>query len=275
MSVNFDVVMDTDDYSVDMNSGLDTLKGASEATRQIAETLLTEHVPKRLTTESKVRTRLKKSFKGSYGQIFSLEIEDDELKKRFRKIGKAPFTELMSYFINEALYQDCDELSDKAKKTLNGLDERLQKELVEQLRKSSLDHLHTVSTNFNQDVKLRYRENQNNQTTIVKVDRESRGTLVPRTDKSKVEIIASITRLNINTGNGRLLIQGQNETVAFGFPSLYKDVKYAAKKKFSTNLDSNNARPRDEWETLKLRAHTQKTNNGRIIKYLIEGFSDD
>ncbi|MEM8013591.1 hypothetical protein Q4R53_15130, partial [Morganella morganii] len=80
----------------------------------------------------------------------------------------------------------------------------------------------------------------------------------------------SITRLNINTGNGRLLIKGQNDTVAFGFPARYEDVKKTAKKQFSANLDNNNGISRDEWKTLSLKAHTQKTNDGRIIKYLIE-----
>jgi hypothetical protein len=275
MFINFDVVIDTEDYSVDMNSGLDTLKGASETTRQIAETLLNEHVPKRLSNESKVKTRLRKSFKGSYGQIYSLEIVGEELEKRFRKIGKAPFTELMSYFINEALYQESPKLSVKAQKTLVNLGEKLERELIEQLRRSSLDHLHSASTNFNKDVKLRYRQSKEKQTTIANIDRESHATLVPKTDRTKIEIIASITRLNINTGNGRLLIKGQENTVAFGFVSKYKDVKRVAKKEFSTNLDTNNVMPRDEWQTLKLRAYTQKTTGGRVIKYLIEGILDD
>ncbi|EMH1212147.1 hypothetical protein KDV25_16405 [Morganella morganii] len=269
MCINFDIVIDSHDYSVDMNSGLETLKGASEATRQIASTLLNEHVPKRLTSDNKVRTKLKKTFEGSFGQIFSLEIECEDLKRRFKRIGRDVFSELMSYFIHEALYRETPTLSNKADEILNNLTEKLQNELIDQLRLSSLSRLHNVSINFNKDVKIRYRNNKENK-VLISVNRDSYSTLKPKTDKTKVNIIASITRLNINTGNGRLLIKGQSDTVAFGFPARYEDVKKTAKKQFSANLDNNNGISRDEWKTLSLKAHTQKTNDGRIIKYLIE-----
>ncbi|ELN6883740.1 hypothetical protein ACSTKO_08860 [Vibrio parahaemolyticus] len=276
MSISFDVVIASDDYSVDMNSGLDTLKGASEATRQIATTILEERVPERLSSESKVRTNLKKSFKGSFGQQFSIDIYDVDVQKRLNKIGKKAFVELISYFINEALYQESLELSPKAKKVLKDLGVKLEEKLIKQLQRSSLDHLHTVSNNFNQDVKLRYRQSRDKQTTLAKVDRATHATLKPRTDRTKRDITASITRLNINTGNGRLQIQGADETVAFGFPvtKKYLELKVAAKTPFSENLHTNNSRPREEWETLQLRVHTQTTSTGRVIKYIIEGIVD-
>lgn len=118
MSINFDVVIDSDDYSVDMNSGLETLRGASEASRQIATTILEEKVPQKLLCENKVRTSLRKSFRGSFGQQFSLEFYDEDIKRRFKRIGKKAFSELMSYFINEALYQESLPLSEKAEKFL-------------------------------------------------------------------------------------------------------------------------------------------------------------
>ncbi|MGR5540707.1 hypothetical protein ACPV5V_19235 [Vibrio campbellii] len=277
MSVNFDVVMASDGYSVDMNSGLDTLKGASEATRQIATTILEERVPERLSSESKVRTNLKKSFKGSFGQQFSIDIYDVDVQKRFNKVGKKAFVELISYFINEALYQESLELSPKAKKVLKDLGVELEEKLIKQLQKSSLEHLHTVSNNFNQDVKLRYRQSREKQTTLAKVDRSTHATLQPRTDKTKRNITASITRLNINTGNGRLQIQGADETIAFGFPATkrYLELKVAAKTPFSENLHTNNSKPREEWEALQLIVHTQTTSTGRIIKYIVEGIIDD
>lgn len=276
MSINFDVVIASEDYSVDMNSGLDTLKGASEATRQIATTVLEGRVPERLSSESKVRTNLKKSFKGSFGQQFSVDIYDLDIKKRFNKIGKQAFVELISYFINEALYQESLELSPKAKSVLGDLGTEIEERLIKQLQKSSLDHLHTVSNNFNQDVKLRYRQSREQQTILAKVDRTTHATLQPRTDKTQRNITASITRLNINTGNGRLQIQGADETVAFGFPATrrYLELKAASKTPFSENLHTNNGKPREKWETLQLRVHTQTTNTGRVIKYIIEGIID-
>lgn len=276
MSLNFDVVIASDDYSVDMNSGLDTLKGASEATRQIATTILEQRVPERLSSESKVRTNLKKTFKGSFGQKFSIDIYDVDVQKRFNKIGKKAFVELISYFINEALYQESLELSQGAQKVLKGLGIELEERLIKQLQRSSLEHLHSVSNNFNQDVKLRYRQSREKQTILAKVDHATYATLLPRTDKTKRNITASITRLNINTGNGRLQIQGADETVAFGFPATnkYLELKVASRTPFSENLHTNNGKLRDEWETLQLLVHTQTTNTGRVIKYIIENIID-
>ncbi|MEQ5092488.1 hypothetical protein ABN224_21135 [Providencia rettgeri] len=275
MCINFDIVIDSEDYSVDMNSGLETLKGASEATRQIATTLLTGQVPKKLTSTNKIRTKLRKTFKGSFGQEYSLEIECSALKKTYEDIGENVFSELVGYFINEALYKESNKLSNKANNMISDLGEECHDELIEQLRKSSLERLHTISKNFKKNVKLRYRESDHKQATLADINKDSYLSLVPVINRGKVDIVASITRLNINTGNGRLLIPGQNETVAFGFPSSYKDVKQAAKKKFSENLDSNNGIHSDKWKTLRLIAHTLRTKDGRIIKYLIEGILGD
>ncbi|WP_139459637.1 hypothetical protein [Aeromonas veronii] len=276
MSINFDVVIESDDYSVDMNSGLETFRGASEASRQIATTILEEKVPQKLLCENKVRTSLKRSFKGSFGQQFSLEFYDDDIKSRFKRIGKKAFAELISYFINEALYQESLNLSPKAERILKNLGPELEEGLIKQLQKSSLDHLHSISNNFNRSVKIRFRETNTNQTNLVNINRATYATLRPKTDKTKLNITASITRLNINTGNGRLLIKGEKDTVAFGFPAQkkYRELQLAAKQKFSDNLHSNNGKPNEEWLTLKLVAHAQKTNSGEIIKYLIEGFGD-
>ncbi|MCL1092872.1 hypothetical protein [Shewanella kaireitica] len=278
MGINFDVLIDSDDYSVDMNTGLETLKGASEVTRKIAGTLLTEHVPKNLTNENKVRTKLKKSFKGSFGQTFTLEIEDLELKKRFNKIGKEPFAELVSYFIHEALYLESAELSKKAQKTLDNLGDILEEKLTEELRVSSLAHLHSVATSFNQEVKLRFRQSRAEQIILAELDRTSSATLKSKTDTKEIRIEASITRLNINTGNGRLQLFDAGETVAFGFPAQvkFREQNRSLKQKFSDNLHINNGlKNRDDWKTLKLKAYTKKTNNNRIIKYLIIGIIDD
>lgn len=72
MTLNLDLVIETEEDSIDMKAGLESMQGVSDAVRCIAESVLTEKVPKRHTSKSKVRTSLKKSFKGSYGHIFSL-----------------------------------------------------------------------------------------------------------------------------------------------------------------------------------------------------------
>ena len=63
----------------------------------------------------------KPEFKGSYGQIFSIEVFSDEMRKQFRRIGRGTFAELTSYYLNESMYQETRELGAKAK----AIDEKL------------------------------------------------------------------------------------------------------------------------------------------------------
>ncbi|AVQ88999.1 hypothetical protein C7R88_16975 (plasmid) [Plesiomonas shigelloides] len=269
MSLNFDVVIESDDYSVDMTAGLETIQGASEITRIVTETILTENVPQRLSKNAKIRTKMKRSFEGSYGIKYSVELDDPDLKKRLRSIGKQTLHELIHYFVSESLYMESNKLSEKSEKTLLKLSS-MEDKLVEQLRKSSLEHLLSMSKHFNKSVKLHYYKSATDKIEVASVNKNSCGVLVPQIDDTKITFEASITRLNINTGNGRLLIKGEDETVAFGFPSSYKEVKQFAKKKFSENLDKNNGIPSESWLTLTLQAKSVKLSNGRVIKYLIE-----
>lgn len=275
MTINFDVIIDTPEYEVDMKSGLDTLQGVSDATLIIAETLVTGRVPKRKTYKSDVRTTLKKSFKGSYGHIFSLDLTDDELKKEYRKIGNATFSELMSYFMKEALYLETDELSEKGQAVILKCGEVLVEDLLVQLRKSAMINIHEIATKFNHDVIIQYRKNLNERVPLVKFDRDTvLGVQAEKTDE-RLNLTAAIRRFNANTGNGRLQLLDEEETVAFGFSTLYRDVAFASKKMFSANLHHNNAISRDNWKYIDLIASPIKVRDGRIVKYLVTGFHDD
>ncbi|MEZ8627798.1 hypothetical protein AB6D75_18600 [Vibrio splendidus] len=258
-----------------MKSALDTLQGSSEITRYVAETLLTETVPKKLSHTKKIRTNLKQSFKGSYGQIFSLDIYDPTLQRKFDEIGNETFTELLTHFVGEALYQNTPKLSDHATRTLEKLGADTQVALINQLRVSSLKKVHDVTTKFGHDVMFRYRENAHDQKVIGTFDKASALVLDTSISGKVVKIKASITRLNINTGNGRLLIVGGPETVAFGFGlgREYQELKLAAKKQFSSNLDFNNGRQSENWQILDLKAIPIKTRDGKIVKYMIKGMN--
>lgn len=276
MTINFDVVIETgQEYSVDMKSGLDTLQGISDSTRYIAETLLTEHVPQKLTHTRKIRTDLKKSFKGSFGQQFSLVIEDRVCRARFNRMGRGVFAELVSYFISESLYMESQPLSEKAQAKLESLGEK-EDVLLEQLRKSSLHLVHEVSTKFGHNVKLRYRKNREEQTIIAQFDRSTVLTLEPLAENGEQLITASITRLNINTGNGRLLPANEDDTVSFGFGGLYREVRIELRKRFSENLNYNNQQiDRTNWRQLQLKVKPMKLRSGKIVKYIIKGIIDE
>ncbi|MFP0197794.1 MULTISPECIES: hypothetical protein [unclassified Pseudomonas] len=274
MPISLDVVVGSPEYEMDMKAGLDTLQGASDTTRIISETLLTGHVPERRTYKSSVRTTLRRSFKGSYGQIFRLDILDEDLKKEYRKIGSTAFTELISYFINEALYIEQEDLSEKSQRIVENLGDTADL-LVRLLRKSPLRNVHEISTKFGYNVTLRHRKNYDNMVSLASFDQQtSQAILAKRTDES-LNFKASIRRLNTNTGNGRLQLEGADETVAFGFRSRYSDVDFATKKKFSENLDRNNGIDIDNWKYLDIKANPIKLPDGRVIKYIIKGFHDE
>lgn len=274
MTINFDIVIDTPDQSVDMKTGLDTMQGVSDATRLISEVVLNQSSRQRLSHTGKVRTTLKRNFKGSYGQIFSLDIIDEKLHKKYKTIGKAVFAELISYFINESLYKDSDALSVKAQKIVDDLGDKSEK-LVKKLRMSTLENIHEVSEKFNHEVKIRYRKNRDEQTVLARFDKTTAKVLKAQEIDRLEDIVASITRLNIYTGNGRLLIKNQTETIAFSFGFEYGAVTLKAKKLFSENLHHNNGIKNEDFGFLKLSVKPVKLKDGKIIKYIIKGLYDN
>lgn len=271
MSINLDLVIETEEDKVDMKAGLDSMQGVSDAVRYAAEGILTESVPKRLSHKSNVRTSLKKSFKGSYGHIFSLDVVDEDLKKRLNAIGRSSFIELLAYLMSESLYSDSPELSPKAQQALNRLGETAE-DIVKQLRISSLENIHEISIKFNHSVKIRYRKSRYDQVVIAKFDRNTSKALQAKQSEKKVDLTVIVTRLNIHTGNGRLQIKGKEETVAFGFGIEYKSVKLEAKKLFSANLDKNNGVSANKWEYLRITAVPIVLKDGKIVKYIVKGF---
>lgn len=274
MTINLDLVIDAEEDSVDMKAGLETMQGVSDAIRCTAEAILTGATPKRQSHKGKVRTSLKRSFKGSYGHIFSLDIHDDKLQKNLNRIGRPAFIELLTYFITESLYCDTTQLSSKAQKALDGLGET-SNDVVKQLRVSALENIHEVSLKFNHDVKIRHRQSRDKQTVIAKFDRKTAKVLQATQSDKKIDLTVSVTRLNIFTGNGRLKIKGHDDTVAFGFGIEYKAVSIEAKKIFSENLNYNNGLSSDKWNFLKVSVVPVTLKDGKIVKYIVKGFYDD
>lgn len=274
MSLDLDVVIDVDDYSVDMRTGLDTLQGASDTTRLIVESILTDKVPKKLAYNKKLRALLKNSFRGSYGQNFSLLINDGELLNKFNDIGQDVFFELISRFIAESLDLETLKLSKKAQVIYDGFGDNAFK-LIEQLRKSSLNNLHQVSKHFGHTVKIRSVIG-NNRTTLACLNQKTGLSLINKVSNECFDIEAMITRLNIYTGNGRLVVRGESGTVAFGFSShtKYKELKVGIKKIFSENLGVNNITTKDN-KYITLTVSPVRSTKGDLIKYLIKGFNNE
>lgn len=269
MSLNMDVVIDTPDATVDMKTGLETLQGVSDAARCIAETILTGKVPERQSHKSDVRTTLKRNFSGSYGQIFSIDIHADRAQQKLDRIGRSTFIELIAYFLNESVYKEHHEPSEDAQRVIEALGDKVDS-LIAQLRKSPLKNLHEVPEKFGYGVKIRYRRSRENQIELASFDEATAQTLYAELSRKVVRIGAAITRLNINTGNGRLLVEWESNTVAFGFSSPYIYVSQDVKSTLSENLNYNNTRDVHSWRYLNIVAQPMSLPDGKVVKYIIK-----
>lgn len=268
MEVNFDLVIGSEDYAVDMQAGLETMHGVSDSTRLISEAILTNKVSTKKTHKSDIRTSLKKTFKGSYGQVFSIETYTKDSTNRLRQIGKDVFAELMAYFLAEAVYQESNELSEKAKKILEELSTSTINKLLSRLREPLKD-IHKVNKAFDYPITIRYRKKVNEPPTILqKFDSITNEALDAIQTLEVIDIEAAVTRLNINTGNGRIQLPEETQTVAFGFGNAFGNTSFEIKKMFSENLDQNMGIDPEYRSYLKFKASPVKLLDSTIVKYI-------
>jgi len=203
MNIKFDFLIDSEEFSIDMKTGLESLEGVSDTFRLIGEALLTDDVADRKTHRNDVRTNLEKNFKGSYGQIFSLEPHDKDAILALRKMGKDTFVELVEHFISEALYEDPKELSPEALEVLENLSNRTIKLLMKKLR-NPLRTLHKIHRAFGYSLKIRYRKYGKDPILIQNFDAETYEALNAVEENEIIDIQAAVTKINVHTGNGRI-----------------------------------------------------------------------
>lgn len=92
--IELDLVVETTENEIDMQYGLETLKGTSDVVTLVSEAILQGGIAKagrRTASSNNLRTKLKQSFKGSFGQRFSIEIEDEKLIYKLKKMGMLYF----------------------------------------------------------------------------------------------------------------------------------------------------------------------------------------
>ncbi|EHU2107350.1 hypothetical protein NRA33_09965 [Acinetobacter baumannii] len=273
MDVKFDLIINTDDYAVDMKTGLESMQGISDTFRLIGEALLTDDVADRKTHRNDVRTNLERNFKGSYGQIFSLEPHKKEAILALRKMGKETFVALVDYFLAEALYQEPLELDEKAQEVLESLSKKTVQQLMTKLR-NPLINIHKVNRAFGYTVNVRYRKYGDNPQLIQTFDANTLEALNAVESNENVEIKAAITRINIHTGNGRIQLKDKKTTIAFGFGKVFSTLPSEIKKIFSTNLDHNMGINQTQWQYLNLIVSPVKLGDGTIVKYVFKEFSE-
>lgn len=270
MSVDLDVLISTNDGLLDMKAGLETMRGVSNAVSTIVESVVTEQVPERITAKAPIRTRLKKSFTGSYGHIFSIDVFDERFREKFNLIDECLWGEVISYILNDALYLDDSRISYEANELINSLGQKYD-EVVERIRLSCLKDIHQASLRFDESVVLRV-HHAGQKLPIANFNRDTAKVLKPIRSKETSKYSVIITRLNIHTGNGRLQIQGDDETFAFGFDVKYQELRFSAKKVFSENLDKNNGQSKDDWIYLTVVVEAIQLISGRVIKYIVKSY---
>lgn len=267
MKVSLDLVINSGDDEIDMDYALQTLLGASGVTSIITEAILRGKVKENRHQSNEIRTNLKHSFTGSFGQRFDVVISDRKVAARLSSMTRTVFAEVMSYYIYESLFLEGPVLSDAAKKVVSGLDD-IEDELTKAIR-NRLKNMHKISTMCNYSVDLNYRKPGEKQKiiTLNKNTALNITELIETNHDHQIEAI--VTRFNTFTGNGRLLVRGEEKTTSFGFLNGLKYVTDAQTKKITSNLDANNRLAEEEREYLLLKVRDLTISNGEVVKYLI------
>jgi hypothetical protein len=271
MKVNLDIVINSPKNEIDMQYGLETLKGTSDVVSIAAEAILRSRVPEKRTHKSDARTVLKQSFTGSYGHQFSIEVEDRVLQRRLRKIGNDIFLEVLSYFVMEALYLESGDLSPEAESVVEELSE-ISDKLIDRLKEPLVD-THKIANYFNYDIKIRQRKRglvEPKQLLLLNKDTARNITEAVRSDiEEDMDVV--IVRFHSITGNGRFYIKDKQEIESFGFASKVRAVKEQMRKSISSNLHKNNTVPPKNGEFMKIKVKKVTLPKGKVIKYLITG----
>jgi hypothetical protein len=266
------VVIESGEQEVDMEYAIATLGGTGEVTCLLAEAILRKRIIKRRTHVNPARAVLKKNFIGSYGQNFDLIIEEPDLLSELKKITKPVFNEVMSYFISQSLYLETKEVSPEAEEVIKGLSD-IEDELIDRIR-APLKRMHEINLKKQYDIRLNYKQRNLDEVRVITLTTQTATNLFHSKISGRREnILAYITRFNARTGNGRLVLDDEDETIAFGFYSPLRVIHPSQKKMISRNLHLNNGVQAGNHIYLTLNVSRVKINSGETVKYLVHTVS--
>jgi len=263
--VNLTLKIHSDKNPVDMEYALETLTGCSAVVSILTDGILSKDVQKIRSSGDDIRTQLMDGYTGSYVQNFKVRIDSAIKAKRLSDLGNDVFSELMSYFFYEAIYIEPPKLSKKASDyllELQGVEEELKDKI-----KNKLQAMHKISKMYTYPVSLKRTSSTDDIVTINSATANNVFTYA--VDDTEIVITAMITRFNSFTGNGRLLTDDNNHTVAFGFRGPLSNVKPSFSRKVSENLHNNNRVRSEDRVYLKLTVVSMTNMVGDVIKYLI------
>ncbi|MDM3390903.1 hypothetical protein OGV29_19205 [Citrobacter sp. Cb013] len=270
MSVNYDVVIKSGNDAVEMNAALETLSGARDVACLLAEAILRKKVVYKITASSPATAVLHQSFKSSYGQNFELVINDKKLNARLTEMTNSVFVEVMSFYISEALYIQNPPLSSKAVEYIKELED-IEDDIVGRIR-NPLKQMHKINYRNRYDIEFNYKGAERKRKIVTLNTNTGDNLVYTETKRESIEIIAVVTRFNSRTGNGRIVLQGENDTVAFGFYMPFGAVPGNQKKLMSHNLYTNTGR-REDYVFLRMIVSRVVIKNGDTVKYLVHSAS--
>jgi len=265
--IDFVIRVESGKELVDMNYALDTMKGFSATISAVAEGALSPSFKTRSSTADDIRTELLEGVLGSYEQKFRLKVNDPLKEHKLKQMSNSVLSEMITYYVNEVLHANQPQMSKKAEKLIKNL-EPIESKVIKRIS-SWVEDMHTLSVRKNYVVKL-YRLTPQKRYNVFEVNKTTYGNVFELTEDANMSVIeVVISRFNIFTGNGRLLCEGENSTVPFGFSGAYSKVKESFKKSISYNLSANTAVPDDKRVTIRLEVKAKKNKAGETIKYMI------
>jgi len=253
---------------LEMGSGLKAFNGASDLTQIVSNTILDESIPKKITSIHGMMNVFKHTFDGSFGQHFNLRIEDPEKIRRFNEIGKISFFDAMGYYIDKAMGIEKNLTNKKTYDLVQHL-KPLEQGLLIRVQ-DPIYNLHRTVEKQHYNVLLRRRSDTKhfviskmNEDTLYNINLEVES-------DSPVEELAIITRFNMLTGTGRLLLDRQAESIPFKHALNWDHVLQSQKNKFSRNLDVNNRGGKDSFVPLRITANELIDHIGELKMYIIK-----
>jgi plasmid maintenance system antidote protein VapI len=266
MKVSYDLIIESGEEELDMEYGLETLAGTAEVTCILAEAILRKRIIRRRSHVNPARAVLKKNFTGSYGQNFDIVIHEPELISELKRMTRSVFSEVMGYFMLEAMYLRARQVSPEATAIINDLSD-IADELIDRIR-APLIRMHKINLQKNYEIELNYKKPADKENIIRLTETTASNLTDSKVIGQRFDIRAMITRFNARTGTGRLVLEGENDTIAFGFSSPLRDIPANQKSNVSLNLHTNNGL-NDNYTYLTLNVSQVVGFGDVIVKYLI------
>jgi len=220
---------------LDFYYGAKAIEGASELATILTHSILNQDTLKQVPSAKGIRTNFKKSFTGSFGQKFEIEITGPEQARVLNYLGEDGFFQIFNYYIGLVTGVRSPITKDVAIRW----EQTYIKDAVELTDKitAPLCRLHNPVEHQGYSLEIRKRR-----TRLSTLDRNTLEYIKHEVAEEETVLIqAAITRFNKLTGTGRLLLDNEGESISFSPKKNWKFFNYSQRKAFSSNLDADNS----------------------------------